>query len=101
MTHALRTADDWKQAREELQGRVFEWDPADLLAAGGPPDEYDMLVFSLMQRLDGGAGAEDLTGWLAAELQRRFGQSPPAPDTEVFCRRTAKWFHARWPTESP
>lgn len=101
MNHALRTADDWKQAREELQARVCEWDPADLLAAGGPPDEYDTLVSSLMQRLDGGASAQELAGWLAAELPRRFGHSPPASDIEVFCRRTAKWFHARWPAEPP
>jgi hypothetical protein len=95
VTHALRTADDWNQAWEELQGRLSEWDPSDLLSAGAPRDEYHGLVSSLMQRLDAGAGGEEL----AAELGRRFGHAPSAQETEVFCRRTAKWFHARWPAE--
>ncbi|HMK74382.1 MAG TPA: hypothetical protein VK454_13635 [Myxococcaceae bacterium] len=99
MTHALRTADDWKQARGELQGRLSEWDPIDLLSAGAPPDEYDALVSSLMQRLDAGASGEELAGWLGAELGRRYGHAPPVHETDVFCRRTAKWFHARWPAE--
>lgn len=98
LTHALKSAGDWRQARDELRARLTEWDPADLLAAGGPPDEYEALLAQLMSRLDAGEEEEDgssLSAWLASELQRRFGVAPP--DIEVFCRRTEKWFHARWP----
>jgi hypothetical protein len=97
MSHALHTRDDWKQAREELQALVAEWDPIDLLTTGAPLDEYDALVWPLMEKLDRGADADEISVWLAAELPRRFGAATAADEVERFCRRTAKWFHARWP----
>jgi hypothetical protein len=98
MAHALHTKDDWQQARQELQEHLADWDAMDLLAAGAPADEYEVLVWPMMQQLDGGAGAEQLVAWLSTELPRRFGALPSAAEVETFARRTAKWFHARWPT---
>jgi hypothetical protein len=98
MAHALQTKVDWQQAHRELQAQLAEWDAIDLLGAGAPADEYDVLVWPLMQQLDGGAGAEQIASWLSGELPRRFGALPSAAEVERFARRTAKWFHARWPT---
>jgi hypothetical protein len=98
MAHALQSKDDWQQARHELQAQLADGDAMDLLAAGAPADEYEVLVWPLMQQLDGGAGPEQLVAWLSTELPRRFGALPSVGEVETFARRTAKWFHARWPT---
>ena len=95
---ALHSKEEWRQAREELHEQLVDWDPFALGASGAPRDEYDVLVFPLMRRLDEGADAEETAHWLAAELPRRFGSTPSAAEIANFSRRLTKWFHARWPT---
>ena len=94
---ALHSREDWRQAHDELQERLVDWDPAGLVAAGGPPDEYFRLLFPLIRQLDAGAGAEEAAQWLVAELPLCFGATPPPAEVHAFARLTAKWFHARWP----
>ncbi|MGO9830583.1 MAG: hypothetical protein ACLPJH_10615 [Myxococcaceae bacterium] len=94
---ALHSKADWRQAHDELQERLVDWDPAGLVAAGGPPDEYFPLLFPLIHRLDTGAGPEETGNWLGRELSVRFAATPTDAEVQAFARRTAKWFHARWP----
>jgi hypothetical protein len=94
MPHALQSKDDWREAHKELQALVDAWDPVGLLATGAPSEEYECLVWPLMQRLDGGAGAEELAHWLREDIVRHFGVPAP-PDLEIFSRRAAAAFLAR------
>ena len=94
---SLYNKQDWKQAHDELQERLVDWDPVGLVAAGGPQEEYFQLLFPLIYRLDGGFGPEEAAAWLQAEISLRFGATPPDAEVQAFARSTEKWFHARWP----
>jgi hypothetical protein len=94
---SLYSKQDWKQAHDELQEKLVDWDPVGLVAAGGPQEEYFQLLFPFIHRLDAGYGPEEACAWLQAEISVRFGATPPVEEVQTFARRTEKWFHARWP----
>ena len=66
-----------------------EWDPAALVSAGAPADEYECLVGPLLSRLSQGLSPLELGEWLRADVTDHFGFSK---DTEQFARRVIDWY---------
>ncbi|WP_194823301.1 hypothetical protein [Micromonospora sp. S-DT3-3-22] len=57
-------------------------------------DEYDCLIAPLLSRLSAGAGAGDLSGYLAAEIRGHFGMTVGDVETRAFARRLLAWWGA-------
>jgi len=66
------------------------WDPAGLLQAGAPRDEYDCIVDSLLDLLSRNPGKEEVAAFLDREISERFGTAPP--DAPQFAARAVAWF---------
>ncbi|MFJ8690546.1 hypothetical protein [Micromonospora wenchangensis] len=55
-------------------------------------DEYDCLIAPLLSRLSAGAGAEDLSAYLSAEIRGHFGMTVGDVETRAFARRLLAWW---------
>lgn len=77
--------------REQLVTLINGWDPAGLLAAGAPRDEYDCLVDKLLSLLSRQATVEEVAEFLESEISSHFGARPS--DTAQFAKRAVSWFH--------
>jgi len=74
----------------ELTSLVNEWDPAALVSAGAPADEYECLVGPLLSRLSQGLSPGALAEWLRAHVTGHFGSCDV--DTEQFAHRVIDWY---------
>ena len=73
----------------ELRSLVNEWDPAALVSAGAPADEYECLVGPLPSRLSEGLSPFELGEWLRVHVTDHFGS---CENTEQFARRVTDWY---------
>jgi hypothetical protein len=71
----------------ELGALVNAWDPAGLVSAGAPADEYECPLFS---RLSQGVSPHVLAEWLRVHVTERFGSDPI--DSEQFVQRVIDWY---------
>ena len=76
--------------REQLVTLVNGWDPAGLIAAGAPRNEYDSVVDELLEVLSTHGTADEVTHFLENEISRRFGVAPP--DIAQFAKKAVNWF---------
>ena len=74
----------------ELTSLVNEWDPAALVSAGAPADEYECLIGPLFSRLSQGLPPGALAEWLRAHVTEHFGSC--VVDTEQFAHRVIDWY---------
>ncbi len=81
--------DQVRTQMRELGLLVNEWDPAALVSAGAPADEYECLVGPLLSRLSQGLSPLELGEWLRADVTDHFGF---CKDTEPFARRVIDWY---------
>jgi hypothetical protein len=79
-----------RRQREELAKLVNAWDPAGLLAAGAPADEYDCIVDSLFGLLVRSTPESQIAFQLSREVGEHFETS--APDVAAFAARAVRWF---------
>ena len=68
---------------------VNEWDPAALVSAGAPADEYECLVGPLLSRVSEGLSPFELGEWLRVHVTDHFGS---CENTEQFARRVIDWY---------
>jgi hypothetical protein len=73
----------------ELGSLLNEWDPASLISAGAPADEYDCLVGPLLSRLSRRPSPVELGEWLRGLVTEHFGSCPGTAD---FARRATAWY---------
>jgi len=64
---------------EAVARAIDESDPIGLLAMGAPPDEYDPEVRTILPRLSGASGVEDVLVILHDEFSRWFGADKAGP----------------------
>jgi hypothetical protein len=76
--------------REQLLTLVNGWDPAGLLQAGGPRDEYDRLIDSLLGLLTQSASSEEVAQFLEREIREHFGVAPK--DASQFAMKVITWY---------
>jgi hypothetical protein len=76
--------------RDELLTLVNGWDPAGLIGAGAPRDEYDSLVDRLLGVLSRKAGKDEVTEFLERELGEHFDARPP--DAAQFATKAVTWY---------
>ena len=76
--------------RDQLLTLLNGWDPAGLLKAGAPRDEYDWIVDKLLDLLSTNAGREEVAAFLAREVSEHFGTG--APDASQFAAKAVAWF---------
>ena len=76
--------------RDELLTLVNGWDPAGLLGAGAPRDEYDSFVDRLLGFLSRKASKDEVTEFLERELGDHFGVTPP--DAAQFATKAVTWY---------
>lgn len=76
--------------RDELLTLLNGWDPASLLNAGAPRDEYDGLVEKLLAELARAPGREKVAEFLDREIRERFGVT--AKDSLQFATRAVTWY---------
>ena len=82
-------------ARAQLRALVTllnEWDPAGLIAAGAPADEYECLAGPLLSRLARDASPGEIGTWLQMQLTEHFGCG--SPSVERFARRVTRWYRS-------
>ena len=77
-----------------LQDLIDAWDPAGLLGAGAPPDEYHCLVTPILSHLERGDDSAKLTAWLHSHIADHFGV--PSTDARDFAEKAVAW-HAAQP----
>ncbi|HJQ97668.1 MAG TPA: hypothetical protein VJ826_05090 [Candidatus Polarisedimenticolaceae bacterium] len=73
----------------ELGRLLAEWDPAGLISAGAPADEYECLVGPLLTRLSKAPSLLELTAWLRDRVTDHFGS---CKNPEPFARRVTEWY---------
>jgi hypothetical protein len=82
-----------KETRNQ-QGQLLTllngWDPAGLLNAGAPRNEYDFIVDELLGLLSRNTSQADVTAFLEREVIEHFGT--PAPDAARFAAKVIAWF---------
>jgi len=88
MDHSQRKAA--RNRRDELLTLLNGWDPAGLLQAGAPRDEYEWVVDKLFSELSRGAGRDDVTHFLEREIGEHFGVAPQ--DAEHFAAKVLTWY---------
>lgn len=76
--------------RDQLLTLLNGWDPAGLLQAGAPRDEYDRIVDTLLALLSRNAGKEEVAAFLEREVREHFGKAPP--DSSQFAAKAVTWF---------
>jgi hypothetical protein len=76
--------------RDELLTLVNGWDPAGLIGAGAPRDEYDTLVDRLLGILARNASKEEVTQFLGSELREHFDAAPS--DAAQFATKAVTWY---------
>jgi hypothetical protein len=76
--------------RDELLTLLNGWDPAGLLQAGAPRDEYDCVVDQLLSELARGAGRDEVTQFLEREIGAHFGVEPK--DAQQFATKAVTWY---------
>jgi GGDEF domain-containing protein len=76
--------------REQLLTLVNSWDPAGLLGAGAPRDQYDFVIDQLLGLLSRRATKDEIAEFLEREVSARFGTKPP--DAGQFATRAVAWF---------
>lgn len=80
-------------AARGLQRMLNEWDPIGIRPEqGGPDDEYSCLYSPLLQRLAGGADAQEIALFLRSELEGYFGLDADHSRPEAFAGRLVDWF---------
>ena len=79
-----------RDRRGELLTLLNGWDPAELLAAGAPRDEYDCVVDKLLSELSRGACKEDIARFLESEINEHFGVAPK--ETALFATKAVTWY---------
>jgi len=92
------TRDQLRQRGQELRDLVNGWDPIGVTDdPERPSDEYECLIGPLLRRLEVGAGADEVSAFLAHELEYHFGLDPEPLQTTAFAERLAQWYAGRWP----
>lgn len=76
--------------REQLLTLLNGWDPAGLLAAGAPRDEYVGVVDELLSLLSRDGSTEEVTAFLEHELPAHFGV--PVAGSEQFAKKAVNWY---------
>lgn len=76
--------------RDELLTLLNGWDPADLLEAGAPRDQYESVVDELLAELARAAGKEDIAAFLERAIRESFGVTPK--DSLQFATRAVTWY---------
>ena len=79
-----------RSRRDELLTLLNGWDPAGLLQAGAPRDEYECVVDKLFSELSRGAGRDDVTHFLEREIGEHFGVAPK--DAGHFATKVMTWY---------
>ena len=81
-----------KTQMTELASLVNEWDPAHLVSAGAPADEYECLVGPLLSQLSHGPSIGELREWLRGHVTKHFGS---CKDAEQFAGLVIAWDRKR------
>ena len=90
-----------ERAQEELRALVNAWDPIGVFGPdadgdeAGPEDEYDCIRDRLISHLLQGAGREEITELLRAELTDHFGLDPELLTQEVIDQIFSWWSSAQ------
>jgi hypothetical protein len=69
---------DAKIGTRDVRRRLNGWDPARLIAAGAPEDEYDCLSGPLFRLLTEDAPADDIAAFIETEIASHFGVHCPS-----------------------
>jgi len=77
----------------ELTDIFNAWDPADLISAGAPTDEYNCIVVPLLGMLAKGSSASEIEEWLRMQLKETFEADPESLGS--FIRKIVVWFDAK------
>jgi hypothetical protein len=77
---------------------VNAWDPIGVMDdPEWPRDEYECIVGPVLRRLEEGAGADDIGGFLTHELEHHFGLDPEPLQPHVLAEQLVRWYAERWP----
>ena len=76
--------------REQLLTLLNGWDPAGLLNAGAPRDEYDCVVDQLLSLLSRQTGEEEVAQFIESEIRDHFGRTPQG--AAQFATKAVAWF---------
>lgn len=82
-----------RSEREQLLTLVNQWDPAGLLEAGAPRNEYAALVDKLFETLSREPSEAEVTTFLDSEVTEQFGKT--APETARFAAKVLTWSRLR------
>lgn len=66
------------------------WDPAGLLAAGAPRNEYDFIIEGLLDLLSRHVPESEVASFLEAEISQHFGVRPQG--AAQFAKKAVTWF---------
>jgi hypothetical protein len=80
--------------QDELRLMLLRWDPigvADDLAAA---DEYDCMIGPLFRLLNSAATTDEITTWLASELNEHFGLAAVPSSDQRFAIELQRWWTA-------
>ena len=79
--------------RDQLLTLVNQWDPAGLIGAGAPRDEYAALVDQLFELLAGETAEAQVAAFLDSEVREQFGMAPP--QAGQFAAKILAWSRLR------
>jgi hypothetical protein len=79
-----------RNQRGQLLTLLNGWDPAGLLHAGAPRDEYDFIVDELLGLLSRNTGQAEISAFLEQEVTEHFGTA--TPDASRFAAKAVAWF---------
>lgn len=86
---------DGKQAMSEIRALLMAWDALGVADEPAAADEYDCMIGPLFARLEAGADAPDLTGWIARESVDHFGILPRPVHDAALATALVAWHERR------
>ncbi|MFD3492656.1 hypothetical protein ACFWWB_19170 [Streptomyces sp. NPDC058690] len=88
----------WNTSTEDdLRHLLNEWDPVGV--ADDVQDEYDCMLFPLLQRLGSGASRTEIGEFLQHELEDHFGLDPLGLRPEAMAGRVIDWWTSAGPAD--
>ncbi|GAA2337050.1 hypothetical protein [Dactylosporangium salmoneum] len=76
---------------DELRRLLNEWDFVGVFDPDTNVDEYDCMLSPLLEKLAGGADADEVRAFLDQEVSGHFGMSPQLVGTAPMAERLIAW----------
>jgi hypothetical protein len=81
-----------KSLKLRLRRLVNEWDPAGILSAGAPDDEYDCVTDPLLSLLSRSVSRSEIEHWLGQKVTDHFGLEISNDEISAFVEKLIPWY---------